>query len=436
MGRGASSFTMDRGPPTRFDLHRSRLLRMPVCFARRFYERKIILLINIASMGTDDCAGWNEYVDSQPQGNLYHLSEWRKVIEGTYHHNTYYLIAHDGPPTVSTRERLGGHPRMADQSDRSSRGHPIIGVLPLVHIKHRLFGNTLVSIPYFDAGGVVADSPLVENSLLQKAVVLAEDLGVTAIDLRHTRPLRCIETVVGRPDESRTGVPLLQARQWNILESLHKMRLCLQLPGNPDTLMGSFKSKLRSQIRKPIKQGLTVSIGHMELVEDFYDVFAHNMRDLGSPVHAKQVIVEVLHQFAESARLFVVYGNGIPLACSLCIGYKGVLANPWASSLRVYSHLAPNMLLYWAMLEFGCQQGFRQFDFGRSSPGEGSYKFKEQWGAIPSQLHWYRMASNSTRSVGAQPEKDKMKKAINYWKKLPVPLTRVIGPRIRKYISL
>jgi FemAB-related protein (PEP-CTERM system-associated) len=212
--------------------------------------------------------------------------------------------------------------------------------------------------------------------------------------------------------------------------------LALPLPEDPEALMRSFKSKLRSQIRKPAKEGLKTVNGGMDLLEDFYRVFAQNMRDLGSPVHHKRLITAVLRGFPEAARLFIVYGNDTPLACGLCIGYREVLANPWASSLRRYSRLSPNMLLYWAMLEFACQAGYRYFDFGRSVPGEGTYRFKEQWGAIPQTLYWYKLSASPATALAGRSEKEKMKRAIEYWKKLPVSVTKVLGPQIRKYISL
>lgn len=212
--------------------------------------------------------------------------------------------------------------------------------------------------------------------------------------------------------------------------------MVLDIPNNAELFLKSFNSKLRSQIRKPAKEGLTAKIGGVELIDDFYSVFAENMRDLGSPVHSKKFIAETLKAFSNTANMFIVYGDRKPLAGSVTIGFKDTLSNPWASSLRRYSHLAPNMLLYWSMLEFACKKGYQRFDFGRSTPGEGTYKFKEQWGSKPEPLYWYRLSNLDDQRQGDQSSKDKMSKAIECWKKLPVPLTKVIGPKIRKYINL
>jgi serine/alanine adding enzyme len=160
------------------------------------------------------------------------------------------------------------------------------------------------------------------------------------------------------------------------------------------------------------------------------------MRDLGSPVHSKQFILQILLNFPESARLFIVYGQGVPMACSLTLGFNDVLSNPWASSLRRYSQFSPNMLLYWTMLEYACQKNYRVFDFGRSTVGEGTFRFKEQWGAKPASLYWYRFEHDNHSAADTGQDKNRMTRAVELWKRLPVPVTRYLGPKIRRYISL
>ena len=147
--------------------------------------------------------------------------------------------------------------------------------------------------------------------------------------------------------------------------------MLLDLPDSSEEMMKSFKSKLRSQIKRPLKDGLVAKIGKSELIDDFYSVFCANMRDLGSPVHGKKMITTVMALFGEAANIVMVYKDKIPVACSLVIGFRDVLENPWASSLRQFSRFSPNMLLYWTMLAFACDNGYRKFDFGRSTPRRG-----------------------------------------------------------------
>jgi len=212
--------------------------------------------------------------------------------------------------------------------------------------------------------------------------------------------------------------------------------MLLTLPKSSETLMKSFKSKLRSQVKKPIKEGLKSKVGGLELLDDFYKVFSINMRDLGSPLHSRKLIKHVLEEFSEKARIVLVYKDSEPLACSIIVGFNDTLENPWASALRQYNRLSPNMLLYWTMLEYACENRYKYFDFGRSTPDEGTYRFKEQWGAKPEPFHWHFISLNGQPINEDTSEKSKFDKAIQYWQKLPVPVTKILGPMIRKHIGL
>jgi hypothetical protein len=94
------------------------------------------------------------------------------------------------------------------------------------------------------------------------------------------------------------------------------------------------------------------------------------------------------------------------------------------------------MLLYLRMLEYACDHGYQAFDFGRSSPGEGTYVFKEKWGAVPVPLHWHYIALDGKLPNPEGSGKERFEKATHYWKKLPLIVTTIVGPHIRKHISL
>jgi FemAB-related protein (PEP-CTERM system-associated) len=333
---------------------------------------------------------WDNYVRRHPASNIYHLAGWKRVIENAYGHQAYYLAAY--------------------------AENKIVGILPMIHLNHLLFGNSLISIPYFDMGGILADNEQVEKELINQTVKLAKKLKADNIELRHT----C------KPKTEINGSL-----------KTNKVQMILELPESSDILMKSFKSKLRSQIKRPIKEGLQAKVGGKELIEDFYKVFLINMRDLGSPVHSKLLLKKVLEQFTENTRIILVHKNNEPYAASIVSGFKNTLENPWASSLRQYSRLSPNMLLYWTMLEYACNNKYKYFDFGRSIPDEGTYKFKKQWGAEPKLLYWYDISLNDNPDENNNNmDKSKFNKAIHYWKKLPVPVTQIIGPMIRKHIGL
>jgi FemAB-related protein (PEP-CTERM system-associated) len=367
---------------------------------------------------------WDTFVSCQPDANLYHLSGWQDVIVKTYGHSTYYLIAESEEPTVDDLQSS------------------VIGILPLVHMKSWVFGNILVSVPFFDMGGILAADDNTAKNLIDKAVSLGRQLNVQSIELRQTHllPLAGSEAgLLGWQRLKRENIAIFDKTQNpnRIMQpSTNKVRMLLDLPDSSEELMKSFKAKLRSQIKKPIKEGLQTRIGGEELIDDFYRVFSINMRDLGSPVHSKRLISETLSAFPRTSRIFTIHRGGQTLAASIVVGFGVVLENPWSSSLREFSRLSPNMLLYWKMLEYGCDNGYRIFDFGRSSPDEGTYKFKKQWGAKSFPLHWRVIPMGGKSRAYKTADKTNFIKAIHLWQKLPVPVSRIIGPMIRKHIAL
>jgi hypothetical protein len=145
---------------------------------------------------------------------------------------------------------------------------------------------------------------------------------------------------------------------------------------------------------------------------------------------------QVLDEFPEQARLIAIDKGTEAVASALLLGINKTLRNPWVSSLKKYAPLSPNMLLYLRMLEYACEHGYQAFDFGRSSPGEGTYIFKEKWGAAPVPLHWHYISLDGSLPNPESSGKERFEMATHYWKKLPLIVTKLIGPSIRKHISL
>ena len=179
---------------------------------------------------------------------------------------------------------------------------------------------------------------------------------------------------------------------------------------------------------------MTARVGGAECVEDFYRVFSRCMRDLGTPVYAKKFFDVLVKAFPKESRICVISLDGVPLAAGLLYGFRHTLEIPWAASDKRYNRLSPNMLLYSSALQYACQQGFQFFDFGRSTPDSGTYRFKEQWGAKPRQLYWYYWLAGGQRIPELNPDNPKFKAAISVWQHLPLPVTNLIGPHIVKYL--
>jgi FemAB-related protein (PEP-CTERM system-associated) len=208
----------------------------------------------------------------------------------------------------------------------------------------------------------------------------------------------------------------------------------LELPKQFELLWKEFPSKLRSQIRRAQKENMTVRFGGTECLDDFYAVFSRCMRDLGTPVYSKQFFRAICEYFPKQSRICLVSSNDRPLAAGFLYGFRSILEIPWAASDKRFSRLAPNMLLYSSVLEHACQEGFQFFDFGRSTPNSGTYRFKEQWGAEPHQLYWHYWMASGGEIPQLNPQNPKYELAIKIWQRLPLPVANWLGPHIVKYL--
>lgn len=330
---------------------------------------------------------WDKYVLNCPESSVYHLSKWQSVVRSSFGHQSYYIMS-------------------VDEEGQCN------GVLPLVHMTSLVFGNFFVSLPFFNYGGICADNPVIADRLWKRAVELAVLKRGSYIELRSNREL-----------------------PWSLPVKTGKVCMELNLPNAPETLWKSFGSKLRSQIKRPLKEGMTFKIGGIDLLDSFYSVFSENMRSLGTPVYSKSFFRAVLTEFPQSAQICAIFdflGNSV--AAGFLLGFRDRLEIPWASSRRTHSHLSPNMLLYWASLSFAVEEGYKVFDFGRSTLGEGTFKFKQQWGAQPVQLYWYYWLSKGRTLPNLNPKNPKYSLAISIWKRLPLPITNWLGPRIVRNI--
>lgn len=286
------------------------------------------------------------------------------------------------------------------------------GLLSLALVSGPFFGRFLVGMPYLNYGGPVADDDAIARLLIDQAVGLADRLGVRRLELRYDR-------AVEHPSLTRHPSCKVNVRR--------------PLPAAADELWKGLGSGVRNQVRKGRKSGLTVSWGGEELFPDFYSVFSRNMRDLGTPVYGRSLFRSIVRQFPDRAEFCVVRSGAVPVAAALLFHGWGVTEVPSAGSLRQYNRTCGNMLMYWHLMERAVERGQGTFDFGRCTPGNSVFKFKEQWGGLAGPAEWqaYLRVGDATE---ARPENARYRRLIGLWRHLPVPLTRWIGPPITRGI--
>ena len=338
--------------------------------------------LQVSIAAASDRGDWEQFVNGREDEAGYHAWDWQRVFENAFGHRCVYLMAR--------------------------RGDAVAGVLPLVQIKSRLFGNSLTSLPFLNYGGVVADTAEAAAALVARARSEAAARRCKHVELRHV--------AAQFPDR-----PCKR----------HKVSMRLALGPH---MWDGLDRKVRNQIRKAEKSGLTIERGGQSLVPDFYKVFARNMRDLGTPVYSRRLFEEVMQAFPERSQLHVVRLSGEPVAAGFTYRTRSMVQLPWASSIREFNPLCPNVLLYWDAIQYAQGLGAAMFDMGRSTPNEGTFKFKAQWGAQPVPLHWEYELLTEREMPNVSPANPKFQLAIALWQKLPLALTTRVGPMIVRAI--
>lgn len=328
---------------------------------------------------------WDGFVAAHEHATGYHLWRWKAVFEEGLGHRTHYLAARD------------------------ARG--VSAILPLVEVRSPIFGRALSSLPYVNYGGVLGRTAAACEAVLDRASRIARDRGLDFVLLRHRRQL----------------FPSLRSRT-------HKVAMLLPLKPDLEAMWNALDRKVRNQIRKGEKSGLNLVAGGVELLDDFYAVFARNMRDLGTPVYGRRLFKAILEQFPRDARLHLVRLNGQTIAGALSYAYGDTTEVPSASSLREYRTLCPNHVMYWDIIKQASAEGRRVFDFGRSTPNDGTYNFKEQWGATAEPLCWEYAMLSGRAVLSDDRSGSKFHASIEVWKRLPLGLASWAGPRIARLV--
>ena len=332
-----------------------------------------------------DMQAWERFVESVPDSTFCHLAGWREIMSDVMGHECLYLVA-------------------SDEADR------IRGVLPLVRVRSVL-GHYLVSVPFVNDGGPIGDEDAV-RALTDFAVAAARRTNAELLELRCRRELVAA----------------------GIVTSFRKVGVHLPLPESVKELWTrTFNAKLRNQIRRPGKDGMTTRIGPDQLTP-FYRVFSRNMRDLGTPVLPAAFFERLVAVFGERVMFVTVQtAAGLPVAASCCLTWRGEMEVTWASSLREFNHVSPNMLLYATMMEEAVTRGVRVFNFGRSSPGAPTHRFKQQWGGTDVALpwaFWSRGADVGTPSA----DSPALQLAVAVWRRLPLAIANRLGPILSRHL--
>ena len=330
--------------------------------------------------------GWADYVAGHELATAYHRATAVSIGADAFRLRTTFLTAYED--------------------------HAIAGVLPLVEQSSRLFGRFLVSLPFVTYGGILADDTRVAAALADRAAQEAKTRKADHVELRHTATL---------PDIG-------------LAERFDKVSMVLSLPDSDSELSKRLGAKLRSQIRRGERENLDMLWGGAELIPDFYRVFAPAMHALGTPVYPRHFFEVVYDALREVADILVIKMAGRPQAVAFLVQHGRTIEVPWAVATPDAKQRSVNMRMYWELLVHSMQKGAKAFDFGRSTVDSGTYRFKEQWGAEPHQLHWHYWLPSGVPVPKLNQSNPKYARAAALWRKMPLWSANFLGPKIIRHL--
>jgi FemAB-related protein (PEP-CTERM system-associated) len=335
----------------------------------------------VRELDTSSCVAWDTYVETTPGATFFHLSGWRDVLSAEFGCRCHYLLA-----------------------ERDGR---VAGVLPLAHVKNLIAGNLLVSTPFLVYGGPVGDDEEVLRALVAEAERVGERLGVAYIELRNRTPV-CTDWT------SRVAHVTFRRRLSETLEQN----------------LSAVPRKQRAMIRKGQAVGLNVRWDHD--IDPFYRVFSESYRNLGTPVFGKSLFTRLLSAFGDRVWLTTLWKDGAPVSGVLSFVFRDEVLPYYGGGGEAARDLYANDLMYWLVMERAVGKGLEVFDFGRSKVDSGSYRFKKHWGFEPEPLAYEYRLMKGRALPDLSPTNPKFRRPIEIWRRLPIPLTRVLGPPIAR----
>jgi serine/alanine adding enzyme len=338
-------------------------------------------MIEIFTNVEDSKTAWDKYVIDTPSSAISHLWGWKNVMEKGLGHKSIYLMARDG--------------------------EQIVGILPLALVRTWWNARYLISLPWIDYGGICADNANIMQHLNNRAGEIARENKAAFVEYRS-----------------------IESYDMDMPLRLDKVTFRLNLNRDHNVVWDGFDAKLRNQIRKAEKSGLTTEFGGLDLLPHFYKIFQWKMRDLGTPVWGYKFFETILQEFPQTAKIILVKKDNLAIGGGLVLSFKKMLYVPSASSYNEFLKFCPNHALYWNVIKMGCEQGYELFDFGRSTRNAATFNFKKQWAGEPIQLNWQYILIGQSELPSINPDNPKYRLFINAWRKLPLFVTNYLGPKV------
>jgi FemAB-related protein (PEP-CTERM system-associated) len=323
---------------------------------------------------------WDDYVHSHPSGTPFHLLAWKKTITEAFGYEPMYLLA------------------VEEGSVR--------GVLPLFLVRNFLVGKALISSPFAVYGGALADSPEILALFRDEVTALGKSLEVQYVEIRNVLP------------EQRLGFAPVNAY----------VTFGQTIGPDEEAILESIPRKTRYMVRKSLKAGFTTRTAD-SATPGFLDLYSKNLRKLGTPCFPFHYFHVLMKNFAGCIDVREVMYEGKVAAAVLTIYFRDRVFPYYGASDPALNALAPNNFMYFDLMRSTGKEGYKVFDFGRSKKhGSGSHDFKSHWGMLERELPYEILLVKRKTLPNYAPNNKAFQLPLAIWRRLPLPLTRWIGP--------
>jgi FemAB-related protein (PEP-CTERM system-associated) len=333
---------------------------------------------------TTETVDWDAFVCSTPGGSPFHLLAWKRAVESAFRHRAHYLLA--------------------------VRGGGVEGVLPLFEVRGLFGGRGLVSVPYGVYGGICARNAAAREALVEGARQLAIRTKADYVELRHRSgqeldlPTKSLYVSFSRP--------IAETEEENL---------------------NAIPRKQRRMTRQGTKHGLRAEFG-LQHLDRFYDVYAGSVHCLGSPVFPRRLFHAIAREFGKDCELLTIWKDAVVVSGVLTLLFEDQVLPYYGGARQDALPFAVNDFMYWELLCHAAKAGYRTFDFGRSREGTGAYNFKRHWGFEAVPLPYQYVLLNGSGMPDMSPSNPKLHLAVEAWKRLPLPLTKLVGPMLTRYL--
>ena len=327
---------------------------------------------------------WDSFVEKHPKATFFHKVGWKGAVERAFGHAMPYLFAEDE--------------------------EEIVGILPLGHIRSRLFGNALISNPFCVYGGAVADQEDIREKLEEYAVQLAHESAVDYLELRN-----CTRGRISRPVKS-------------LYVTFRK-----ELDPEVERNLAAVPRKQRAMIRKGFSNGLVSVLDSG--VDRFFMAYSESVRNLGTPVFPKRFFLCLKEIFGKDCEILTVEYQGRVVSSVMNFYFRNEVLPYYGGGTAEARDLKANDFMYWEVMRRAVERGVRIFDYGRSKEGTGSYHFKTHWGFEPEPLPYEYELVKAKAMPDINPLNPKFRFFVAAWKRLPLPVSRIVGPWISRNLG-